>query len=787
MPIDIICLGKTKQDFIIDGINDFQAGSELIDVQSHSLFITWDVNNLYIGFYDMDLNIDGDLFVNIDTDQTIGSGATSGSWGRVDFMNPYLPEYQIAIEGGGGPLPGGSMQVNNWTGTVWNYPGNGAIGNSYEGWMDNGLTEMAIPWIDLGSPVGFAISVHISGEDTQNVPEIFPELNTTGDHPTIEYFYAFYEPYVNGPMPLSGIEPNSVVAVPNTSPEITAYNPSVLNQTILVETTVNFDITAFDLENDDIVYSWALDGTTVSLINNFSYTPASADVGIHTLLSTATDNIPGNIADSVTWTIEVIESVLTFDLRVFLEGPFQGTEMQTNLNNYNVIPLAQPYYTPPWNYPGSEEVLAIPGLDIVDWIFVEIRDAVDYFLVHNRRIVNRVDDSVVRFVDGKRAVIRRSRGFVPLPAGKTSKYNGLAMGAELMNSFAIVKNGTIYPSQYIGNTAKIEVMDFFQDALRSFRSLLGMENIDLVVIDSHPFYNTSKFGKEFDSEILKVQHHFAHIASIMAEKGVEEIIGIAIDAVGYGLDGKTWGGEIIEISNSGIKRLEHIEYYPLPGGDLAAYYPIRSLIGVLSKIYERDEIESILRERCPDAIKALKYGARELHLILSQMEKNVNIAYASSTGRFLDAIAVFLNVAYQRTYEGEPAMKLESAALNGNDLGFEIEWGDGIKVHQLVERMVDSRARRRDLAYTTHISLAKAFARAAIYHAHEKGIKRIGVSGGVAYNQLIMSEIKKLVEREGFEFLSTEDVPRGDNGISVGQTYIGGLYMDGKVRKNEVG
>jgi len=417
----------------------------------------------------------------------------------------------------------------------------------------------------------------------------------------------------------------------------------------------------------------------------------------------------------------------------------------------------------------------------------EIRDAVDYFLVHNRRIVNRVDDSVVRFVDGKRAVIRRSRGFVPLPAGKTSKYNGLAMGAELMNSFAIVKNGTIYPSQYIGNTAKIEVMDFFQDALRSFRSLLGMENIDLVVIDSHPFYNTSKFGKEFDSEILKVQHHFAHIASIMAEKGVEEIIGIAIDAVGYGLDGKTWGGEIIEISNSGIKRLEHIEYYPLPGGDLAAYYPIRSLIGVLSKIYERDEIESILRERCPDAIKALKYGARELHLILSQMEKNVNIAYASSTGRFLDAMAVFLNVAYQRTYEGEPAMKLESAALNGNDLGFEIEWGDGIKVHQLVERMVDSRARRRDLAYTTHISLAKAFARAAIYHAHEKGIKRIGVSGGVAYNQLIMSEIKKLVEREGFEFLSTEDVPRGDNGISVGQTYIGGLYMDGKVRKNEVG
>ena len=417
----------------------------------------------------------------------------------------------------------------------------------------------------------------------------------------------------------------------------------------------------------------------------------------------------------------------------------------------------------------------------------EIRDAVDYILLHNRRIVNRVDDSVVRFVDGKRAVIRRSRGFVPLPIGRTFKYDGIAMGAELMNSFSVVKKGNIYPSQYIGNTSKLEVMDFFQDALKRFRSLLSVEDIDLVIIDSHPLYNTSKLGSELDSEILKVQHHFAHIASIMAEKNIPEIIGIAIDAVGYGLDGKTWGGEIIEISNSGVRRLEHIEYYPLPGGDLASYYPIRSLIGLLSQVYELGEIEEILRERCPDAIKTLKYGSRELHMILSQIEKGINVAYTSSTGRFLDAVAVLLNIAYERTYEGEPAMKLESAAINGRDLRFEIEWERGIKVHQLLSHIIESKERRRNLAYTAHVSLARALAQAAIYHAQEKGIKKIGASGGVAYNEIIMREMRRIIESEGFEFISTEEVPRGDNGISVGQAYIGGLYINGQVRRDEIG
>ena len=420
----------------------------------------------------------------------------------------------------------------------------------------------------------------------------------------------------------------------------------------------------------------------------------------------------------------------------------------------------------------------------------EIKDAVDYFLIHNRRIVNRVDDSVVRFVNGKRAVIRRSRGFVPLPIGKTLSYKGIAMGAELMNSFSIIKNGKIYPSQYIGNTSKVEVMEFFQRALKRFESLLNINDVDLVIRDAHPLYNTSKFGeeigKELNVEVLKVQHHFAHIASIMAEANIDEIIGIAIDAIGYGLDGKTWGGEIIEISHSGIKRLEHISYYPLPGGDLAAYYPIRSLIGLLSRVYGIDEIEKIIRKHCPEAVKTLKYGERELSLILTQLQKKINVAYTSSTGRFLDAISVLLNVSYERTYEGEPAMKLESIAMDGQDLKFKIPWDNGIEAYQLFPQIINRKDRKKNIAYSVHTSLAKALANAAIYYAEERGIKKIGASGGVAYNQIIMSKMRKIIEEEGYDFISTSEVPRGDNGISVGQAYLGGLYLNRYVRRDEI-
>ncbi|MCF8302375.1 MAG: T9SS type A sorting domain-containing protein [Bacteroidales bacterium] len=200
--------GVTPHTINIDGTNDFDPETELMVTNDYTLYITWDNEKIYLGFESLNLSGGGDLFVNLDTDQTAGSGAPEGSWGRVVYPEDFMAEYQVAIEGGGG-----SIQLNNYTGGQWNYPGsNGA--ESYEGWEENGLTEIAVPWESLNNPQGIALSVHVSEEDNQMITAAYPGENPTGDHPTLTHVYAYYQPYIPSGMPLAGMEPNTAVIVP---------------------------------------------------------------------------------------------------------------------------------------------------------------------------------------------------------------------------------------------------------------------------------------------------------------------------------------------------------------------------------------------------------------------------------------------------------------------------------------------------------------------------------------------------------------------------------------------
>lgn len=380
----LVPTGITPHTVVIDGINDFIPETELMEESPNSFYVSWDALNLYFGFYDLDLNSGGDLFINIDTDQIPASGATTGSWGRVNFSGDHLPEFQVAIEGGGG-----SMQVNNWDGASWNYPGNGVIGNSYEGWDMNGLTEIAIPWSDLGNPAGIAVAAHVTQEDTQISTEIYPGLNSPGDLTTISYFYAFFTPYISGAMPLSAYEPNTVWTVPNTAPSINSFNPTEPVQQILADNTQLFTVTASDTENDNIFYSWKLDGSEVGTTDQFLYEPTSADLGNHILHIIVNDGVPGHEADTVEWNIEVIETTLNLSLKILLEGPFNGTGMNTDLNASGYIPLEQPYDVSPWNYSGDESVLSIPGINVVDWVLIELRDAPTAALATSATVIGR--------------------------------------------------------------------------------------------------------------------------------------------------------------------------------------------------------------------------------------------------------------------------------------------------------------------------------------------------------------------------------------------------------------
>jgi len=361
--------GFTPHAIIIDGTNDFTQ-HELIGTQAHTLYITWDAANLYAGFYSLDLNGGGDLFINLDTDQIPGSGATTGSWGREDFAGNYLPEYQVAIEGGGG-----SMQVNHWTGTQWYYPGNGAIGSSYEGWSGNGFTEISIPWSALGNPAGIALSVGLTQEDNHMMTEIFPHLNPTGHHPTLTHVYAFFYPFIPAAMPLSGFQPGMVTMVPNTGPQIIAWSPPLSQITMEPGASQLFTVTATDAQGDDIFYSWSLDGIPAGTNSQFTYSPGTVSIGTHALSVTISDQVPGNLPDTLSWSIEVAANAFYLDLRVNLEGPFNGLDMNVSLNEADLLPLAQPYHLPPWNYSGTESVMGIPGSEIVDWVLLELRDA----------------------------------------------------------------------------------------------------------------------------------------------------------------------------------------------------------------------------------------------------------------------------------------------------------------------------------------------------------------------------------------------------------------------------
>ncbi|MFP4471987.1 MAG: immunoglobulin domain-containing protein, partial [Bacteroidales bacterium] len=314
--------GTTPHTIFVDGTNDFDPDTELIDVGDYSLYITWDNQKLYIGFENLDLNGGGDLFVNLDTDQVYGSGPTGDSWGRVVYPTAYRAEYQVAIEGGGG-----SIQLNHFADGLWHYPANNNC-ESYEGWAENGLTEISIPWTSIGNPEGVALSVHVTEEDNQVVTAAFPPENPTGNHPTFTHVYAFFIPYVTSEMPVAGMEPANVITLPNLPPEITGHLPVELSQTVEEGETIGFSVTASDPENDEMMYNWYLDGVLVSSENTYQYLAAFTGE-IQEVKVLVNDPVPGHEGDSVVWQVEVLPaSGLLADFTADASTLCEGSQVQ---------------------------------------------------------------------------------------------------------------------------------------------------------------------------------------------------------------------------------------------------------------------------------------------------------------------------------------------------------------------------------------------------------------------------------------------------------------------------
>ncbi|MEM2969049.1 MAG: carbamoyltransferase HypF [Candidatus Bathyarchaeia archaeon] len=405
---------------------------------------------------------------------------------------------------------------------------------------------------------------------------------------------------------------------------------------------------------------------------------------------------------------------------------------------------------------------------------------VDYFLSHNRRIAYRCDDSVLRVHGAHPSFIRRSRGYAPAPILLKGKAKScvLGLGGELNNTACVLLENKAFISQHIGDVENVETRAFLQEAANHLIRLTN-SRVEAVACDLHPKFITTRLAQQLAEEngwrLIQVQHHHAHVAALMMEHAVDELVGVVCDGYGYGADGGAWGGEILFCTrdSAGFKRLAHLESQPLLGGDAATRYPLRMAAGILSK--KMDVAQWLLAHS-----GCLPYGETEAKLILQQLRNGVGVTATTSCGRVLDAVAAVLGVCYERTYEGEPAMKLESAAIKGRDaLKLEpIIKGNVLDTTQMLYTIFENigKAATADLAYSAHAYLARGLAALAVENAKKVGAKAVGFSGGAASNQLLAEIMRQTVEAEGLQFLVHEVIPAGDGGVSFGQSVVGGFF-----------
>jgi len=433
----------------------------------------------------------------------------------------------------------------------------------------------------------------------------------------------------------------------------------------------------------------------------------------------------------------------------------------------------------------SGNVHGEPMCTNITCVFEKLRDVVDYVVEHEREIVHRVDDSVIRFSDGEPVFLRRARGYAPewieLPFNVAES---IAVGAELQTAGAVAFENKIVLTQYIGDVDEPGQLDDLRKELLWFTKIYGLKP-SVVAADMHPNYHNKRiaveFSKEFGAEYIEIQHHHAHIASAMAEHGVgedENVVGIAIDGTGYGVDGGIWGGEVMIASYTNFKRTGSLQPFTLPGGDSAALYPVKPLISlfVLAGYSEEEVIKYLEKE---GLIKSLPYGAKEA-AITYRLAKSGRGAVVTSMGRTLDAFSALLNVCTLRTYEGEPPIKLEALADSGNYLDYypKIKHFNGRLVVDVVDMLnwvlSNMDKRKSDLAATVLRSLGIGLGLIALESL--KGLRNtknfVVCSGGSAVNTHIIRGIKHALKSGEIGVKLPRKTPPGDGGIALGQIVI---------------
>ena len=433
----------------------------------------------------------------------------------------------------------------------------------------------------------------------------------------------------------------------------------------------------------------------------------------------------------------------------------------------------------------------------------------DCILSHDRKIRIRADDSVMDFYKGEPYMIRRSRGYAPLPFMVSTPWKGqvIAAGGELKNTFCIGVDNRFYPSPYVGDLEDLRTVKALKETIGRLETLLEVQP-EVVVCDLHPKYNSTVVAEELGLPVLKVQHHYAHILSCLAENDCEEkVIGVSFDGTGYGTDGTIWGGEILMADHQGFTRIGSIEPFVQVGGDVSAKEGWRIAVSLIWQ--NTGNMEKTL-----DTVQKLGLCTeQEAKVLVTMAQRKLNAVTSTSAGRLFDGVSAILGIRRASTFEGEASTALEFAAeawraqeiqkknvdirvkslkmwmtekkdipenpgtsaSSTEERKFVLNTGD-IVAHLVQEKLAGEDSGK--LAYEFHRALAEQILAACEAAEQETGIKKVALSGGVFQNRLLLELVDDGLAERGFEVLKHSLIPPNDGGIALGQAAYGMAYVN---------
>jgi hydrogenase maturation protein HypF len=445
--------------------------------------------------------------------------------------------------------------------------------------------------------------------------------------------------------------------------------------------------------------------------------------------------------------------------------------------------------------------------------FARLGTIADLLLVHNRAIHMRCDDSVMRVIAEKEQFVRRSRGFAPepVPLAQTCEVPILACGGHLKNTFALSKGQQVFVSHHIGDLDNLETLLSYREGIEHYKTLFGIAP-QAIAYDLHPEYLATKYALESDIPTrIGVQHHHAHIASVIAEHGLTgQVIGVAADGTGYGLDGAVWGCEVMLADLCDFTRLAHLAYVPLPGGEQAVRQPWRMAAVYLQQAYFqypqtdrewRESLSPLEREYTDETLKGqvkMPYGdlfrtldlpftqhcdPQSLKIISRMITRGLNTPPTSSLGRLFDAVAALLLIRQEVAYEGQAAIELEIMATQAlgaeSVLPYPFAYKSGrpalLDVAEMIRAIVDDIQRGTPVAQIAlrfHQTIVNLLLEACMQARLQSGVTNVALSGGVFQNKLLLELLSVALQKQSFNVYTNQRVLPNDGGLAYGQLAV---------------